>query len=177
MITGIFRAAAARVSTANQPKLPASELRAILLTCTVLLWVGPVLGLILLMLPSSAQAAEPLRLVLEVSPVLAFVAWALSTFSGITALLVRVDRELSDAPDKTPPRWAIFCAAHMFGSWLAGTLAFVGLQQQRTVDVWLILGSVILSSFGGAKGVEWLAEKYYKGAALPPGAPQPGAQP
>uniref|UniRef100_UPI0025F63590 hypothetical protein n=1 Tax=uncultured Xylophilus sp. TaxID=296832 RepID=UPI0025F63590 len=65
------------------------------------------------------------------------------------------------------PRPLLFCAAHMLGSWLAGTLAFITAQQQ-VMDVWLGLGLVIVASFIGAKFVEGAAERYL---ARVPGLP------
>ena len=132
----------------------------------VLMW-APVLAL------AAPVANTSLELVLQVSPALVVIAVMLSSLSGVTALVIRIDRELSAAPDKPLPRPWLFCGAHMLGSWLAGTLAFL-LAQQQAMDVWLGLGLVIAASFIGAKFVEGVAERYLA-RILPTAPPAQGA--
>jgi len=91
-------------------------------------------------------------------PVLAL-AFGLSTLSGATALIWRLDRELRDSPDGKLPRPWLFAASNLLGSWLAGSLAWIASQSQ-SVGVWATLATVIILSFGGARVIEVLAEKY-----------------
>jgi hypothetical protein len=91
-------------------------------------------------------------------PVLAL-AFGLSTLSGATALVWRLDRELRHAPDGQLPRPWLFAASNILGSWTAGALAWIGSQSQAA-GVWATLGVVIVLSFGGARVIEVLAEKY-----------------
>lgn len=87
------------------------------------------------------------------------IVFALSTMSGATALLQRIDRELRESKDKTLPRPTLFAAAHMLGSWLAGALAFLICEGQDAND-WVELGIIIVASFAGAKFIESISEKY-----------------
>lgn len=121
----------------------------------------------MLWLPVAAFAAPiaGMEVVMAISPALAIAAIALSTLSGATALATRIDRELSDAPNKKMPRLWLTCTAHMLGSWLAGSLGFV-LAQGQEMSIWLGLGLVIAASFTGAKFIEGITEKYM-GKALP----------
>jgi hypothetical protein len=91
-------------------------------------------------------------------PVLAL-AFGLSTLSGATALVWRLDKELRNAPDGVLPRPWLFAASNILGSWTAGALAWIGSQSQAS-GVWATLGVVIVLSFGGARVIEVLAEKY-----------------
>jgi uncharacterized membrane protein YfcA len=86
-------------------------------------------------------------------------AFGLSTLSGATALVWRLDQELRNAPDGKLPRPWLFAASNIFGSWTAGTLAWVAAQGQDA-GVWLTLASVIAVSFGGARVLEKVSEKY-----------------
>ena len=91
-------------------------------------------------------------------PVLAL-AFGLSTLSGATALVWRLDQELRKSPDGKLPRPWLFAASNILGSWTAGVLAWVGAQSQDS-GVWLTLALVIAISFGGARAIEVLAERY-----------------
>jgi hypothetical protein len=91
-------------------------------------------------------------------PVLAL-AFGLSTLSGATALVWRIDQELRNAPDGKLPRPWLFATSNILGSWTAGTLAWVAAQSQGA-GVWLTLAVVIAISFGGARAIEALAERY-----------------
>lgn len=97
-------------------------------------------------------------------PVMLLVAF-LSTLSGATALVVRIDRELRAAPSPEPLRWPwLFTGAHMMGSWLAGATAFIVAEGQNLND-WLELGMIVAFSFVGAKAIEKLAESFLGRAA------------
>jgi len=87
------------------------------------------------------------------------IVFTLSTMSGLTALLQRVDRELRQSVDKKLPRPTLFAAAHIFGSWLAGTLSFL-IAEGGDWNDWLELGFIICASFAGAKFIESISEKY-----------------
>lgn len=91
----------------------------------------------------------------------------LASMSGGTALVLRIDKELRADPGKPLTRPWLFCLAHMSGSWLAGTLAFL-LGQTTTWVVWYKLGFVIAAAFMGAKFVESVAEKMLGRAPVPP---------
>lgn len=86
-------------------------------------------------------------------------AFGLSTLSGATALVWRIDQELRKAPDGKLPRPWLFAASNILGSWTAGTLAWVASQGQDA-GVWITLAAVIAVSFGGARALEKLSEKY-----------------
>lgn len=87
----------------------------------------------------------------------ALLSFVICTFSGVAALLRRIDKELKVNPGALP-RPALFCAMHLFGSWLAGGLAFV-ISQQQHFDVWAEVGLMIVASYIGAAWVEAFAEK------------------
>jgi len=87
------------------------------------------------------------------------IVFVLSSLSGATALLQRIDRELRTSVTKTLPRPTLFASAHMLGSWLAGCLAFMLCENQNAND-WLELGVIVAASFAGAKFIESISEKY-----------------
>ena len=87
------------------------------------------------------------------------IVFVLSTLSGATALIQRIDRELRESVDKKLPRPTLFAAAHMLGSWMAGALAFL-IAEGQDVNDWLELGIIIVASFAGAKFIESISEKY-----------------
>jgi heme O synthase-like polyprenyltransferase len=91
-------------------------------------------------------------------PVLAL-AFGLSTLSGATALVWRLDQELRRAVDGKMPRPFLFAASNLLGSWTAGTLAWVG-SQGLEQSIWVTLAFVIAVSFGGARFLEKVSEKY-----------------
>lgn len=153
------RAFAARCRTATSQQLTAPYLRFVLWGIGLLLWL-PVAA-ILVSVPLSARAAA-LAEGFQVPGLLLAVSMFLSTLAGVTALLIRVERELSAAPNQPLPRPLLFCAAHMTGSWLAGMLAFI-VNQAQELNAWWGLGAVIVMSFLGAKAVEWWAEKMLPG--------------
>ena len=86
-------------------------------------------------------------------------AFGLSTLSGATALVWRLDAELRKAPNGKLPRPWLFAGANLLGSWTAGSLAWITSQGQGS-GVWTTLAVVIVLSFGGARAIELLAERY-----------------
>lgn len=132
---------------------------------------------VLLWLPAVAWAGTLISIdgALSVPLSLVVISTMLSTMSGATALLIRIDKELQAAPDKPLPRPWLFCGAHMGGSWLAGTLGFI-ISRHQAVDVWLAMGMVIVASFLGAKFIEMVAERYLA-RVLPPAKTQEGHAP
>ena len=60
----------------------------------------------------------------------------------------------------------LFVAAHMGGSWLAGVGALL-LGKSNGWDVWTVLLSVLVASFGGAKILEMWAERWFANLPLP----------
>jgi hypothetical protein len=105
----------------------------------------------------------------------------LSTLAGATALFIRINnmllsqeaaRDAGLESKKFVRRW-LFAIAHMSGSWMAGTLAFL-LGHAYAWDVWYGLIAVVLMSFGGATLLEKLAERYLPVIPLgPPSLPKP----
>lgn len=154
-LTELRRALAARIRTATSEQLTAPYLRFVIWGGIASLWLP--LVLILFAIPMAARAAGMAE-GFQVPGLLAAVSMFLSTLAGITALLIRVERELSAAPDQPLPRPFLFCAAHMTGSWLAGILAFI-INQAQEMQPWWGLGIVIGASFAGAKFVEMFAER------------------
>ncbi|WP_295850943.1 hypothetical protein, partial [uncultured Xylophilus sp.] len=84
----------ARLSTSTSAQLTAPHLRTTLWLLLALLWL-PVLAI-----AAPAAAGGSLDLAVRVSPALIAVSVLLSSLSGATALVIRIDRELSAAPDK-----------------------------------------------------------------------------
>jgi len=119
---------------------------------------------------ATAVMAQQGRLPLELDPVLVGISSALATLAGATSLLIRINSILAEFPGVPLIRPRIFCAAHMLGSWLAGTAAFLA-GRSHGWDVWYSLLFVLLLAFLGAKGVEILAEKYLS-VYRPPGSTQ-----
>lgn len=92
-------------------------------------------------------------------PVLAMLSCVISTLSGASALAIRVNTLLLADPNKPMTRPWLFAVAHMLGSWLAGLVAFLSgrINHWDTDNVML---TVLVLSFGGAKVVELLVEKF-----------------
>ena len=126
--------------------------------------------LLFLWVPTLAFAAVALERgegVEAISWALAGVALLLSTLSGVTALLWRVERELRSQPDKPLLRPWLFAASHMTCSWLAGALAF-SLSEAQNLNEWWEVSAVIAASFAGATFVQAAAERLL--SKLLPGA-------
>ncbi|ROR25169.1 hypothetical protein EC845_1209 [Comamonas sp. BIGb0124] len=167
----LVRVIKARMQTSPSEQLTAPKVRTAVWFVVGLLW-GPwfLLGG-LTAIPSLAWASPDLKQALEsplnVSLVLVALAILLSSLSAATALLIRLDRELSQAQHRTLPHMAILCAWHMAGGWCAGTVAFMTAQTAQ-MDVWTSLIGVVLASFSGAKFLEFMAERYMTGKFPPP---------
>lgn len=100
----------------------------------------------------------------------------ISTLSGGTALAWRINKlllEYDESGKKFVRPW-LFAIAHMSGSWLAGTLAFL-YGSGQTWDLQYMLFAVLIMSFGGAAGVEKAFEKVFANLTLAPPGPPPGA--
>ncbi|MES2909844.1 MAG: hypothetical protein V4718_00560 [Pseudomonadota bacterium] len=82
-----------------------------------------------------------------------------STLAGATTLAIRINGQLLKNPEKPLPKPWLFCAAHMLGSWCAGSFFFM-LGQHQHVGFWMCLGWVLLASFAGAKVLELAVERY-----------------
>ncbi len=113
------------------------------------------------LLVSAAQAAHSFdevtqRLSASYVLVLAFMA----TLSGSAALLYRLRQELRDSGDGVISRPWLFVSTNMLGSWVAAVLA-VALAQSQAAGVWTEIGMVISASFGGARVIEAVAERYF----------------
>ncbi|XXQ55608.1 hypothetical protein ACA040_004326 [Xenophilus aerolatus] len=151
-----------RLTTQPSQQLTAPKLRRIIWGLIAGMWLPwPAVAAVM-----AATADDPLN----IPPVLLLLALVISSLAGATALLMRIDRELSAAPDKPLPRPWLMCASHMAGSWLAGTLAFI-VGRQGSLDVWTTLGLVLTASFIGAKFIESMAERYMPGRLNPGGQP------
>lgn len=83
----------------------------------------------------------------------------ISTLSGLTALTIRIDKELNKFKNKSLPRPTLFVSSHMLGSWLAGILA-VAISQHNDFNIWTQISIVICASFTGAKFIEKISEIY-----------------
>lgn len=117
--------------------------------------------LVCLWLPASAWAAS-VTLTATLSGVsgLTFgLVAALSSLSGATALLMRIEQEIARSSTGVLPRPWLFASMHMCGSWLAGVLAFFVSEGQDLND-WAELGVIIIASFLGAKFIELMGERY-----------------
>lgn len=89
--------------------------------------------------------------------VLVGVSCVLATMAGATALAIRVNNMLMTGQPLVRP-W-LFAAAHMLGSWSAGTAAYL-LGEAQQMDIRMLLLMVLLAAFSGAKFLEVLAEKW-----------------
>lgn len=148
----------ARLTTKPSQQLTAPKLRRLIWWLIAAIWVPlftlPAFAAVL----ARAGAEDPLN----IPPVLMLLALVISSLAGATALLMRIDRELSAAPDKPLLRPWLMCASHMTGAWLAGTLAFI-VSRQGAFDVWTTLGFVLAASFANAKFIESMLEKFLPG--------------
>ena len=155
-----------RIATKPSDQLTAPHLRRLIWWAILLLWAPfAALPAVAAMAPHVAAAIED---PLNIPPVLMGLAMVISSLAGATALLMRIDRELSAAPDKPLPRPWIMSLSHMFGAWLAGTFAFI-VARQYAFDVWPTLGLVLGLSFGNAKALEAALEKWLPGRIGPSG--------
>lgn len=97
----------------------------------------------------------------QLTPGVFMIVFALSTLAGVTALVMRIDRELRATPGQPLPRPYLFIACHMLPSWLAGLLAFFICESQNIGD-WTELIVIVLSAFTGSKFIEAAVEQYLK---------------
>lgn len=146
-----------RISTQPSQQLTAPKLRRIIWGLIAAIWL-PLLALPAFAAVGQSSLSDPLN----IPPVLMVLALVISSLAGATALLMRIDRELSAAPDKPLLRPWLMCASHMAGAWLAGTLAFI-VSGQASFEVWTTLGFVLTASFANAKFIESMLERYMPG--------------
>lgn len=133
----------------NSTRYVLSVMRALIL----LLWT-PTIAL------AGAVVAAVGRQPLVLDWVVVGVSAVLATMAGATALAIRVNNLLlAVQPGEKMVRPWLFAAAHMLGSWSAGTAAFLIGQAQHT-EVWTSLLLVLLAAFAGAKFLEMAAERW-----------------
>jgi hypothetical protein len=161
-----------RIKTKPSLSHTAPALRRLIWGALALVWAPFVaLPAIAAVGPVAAAAIED---PLNIPPVLMGLAMVISSLAGATALLMRIDRELSAAPDKPLPRPWIMSSSHMAGAWLAGMGAFI-ISRQYGFEVWPTLGFVLSASFANAKFLEAMLERFLPWRAGMPGAPGTGA--
>lgn len=148
----------ARLKTKPSTQLTAPGLRRLIWWGIVLVW-APFAALPALAAVSGPLAAAVIEEPLNLPPVLMGLAMVISSLAGATALLMRIDRELSAAPDKPLPRPWIMSSSHMAGAWLAGIAAFI-LSRQYDFQAWPTLGVVLSASFANAKFLELMLERF-----------------
>jgi len=119
--------------------------------------------------PTSAYAAVTIMNTLEgLSWGIVGILFFLSSLAGITALVVRLDREIrvTGKPVTAP---ILFAAVNMLGAWTAAAFSFFVAEGSGMND-WTELGLILIASFAGARLLEKATDKYlerYLGAALP----------
>lgn len=116
---------------------------------------------IAMMWPTSLFAAPVIQQSFDSVPGIAWlVVSALSTLGGVTALMYRLQMQLEnpDKPVKFERLW-ILVASQMLCSWLAGAIFFLlGLHWEW--PLFLLGAAVTVASFGGAKTIEAVAERF-----------------
>lgn len=153
-----------RLTTKPSQQLTAPHLRRLIWSLLVIVWFP---WLCMPAIAAVAPVASAFEKALNIPPVLMVLAIVVSSLSGATALLMRIDRELSAAPDTPLPRPWLMCGSHMAGAWLAGTLAFI-VSRQAGFDVWPTLGTVLTGSFASAKFLEMGVERFLPGGGRSP---------
>lgn len=165
-----------RFTTKPSLQLTAPRLRRLIWYALALVW-APFAAIPAIAAAVGPAATSALEDPLNIPPVLMALAMVISSLAGATALLMRIDRELSAAPDRPLPRPWIMSSSHMAGAWLAGVGAFI-ISRQWGLEVWATLGFVLSASFANAKFLEAMLERYlpWRGPGAP-GAPgqAPGA--
>lgn len=135
--------------------------------------------LLLMAWPAAAWAAVTVMNTLEgLTWGIVGVLFFISSLAGLTSLVVRLDREVRSTgkPVVAP---MLFAAVNMLGAWTAATFAFFVSEGSNFGD-WMELGTVLIASFGGARVLEKVTDKYlekYLGAFPTPAAPLPTTQP
>lgn len=98
----------------------------------------------------------------------------LMTLAGVTALLFRISSHVNAEMDEPAPMLPIrnlplLAAAHMCGSWLAGVIAYFAAAHLDMPG--LLVGVVVpLASFGGAKTLELMYNRFIADRLAPPRA-------
>lgn len=114
-----------------------------------------------MMWPTSLLAAPVIQQSFDSVPGVAwFVVSLLSTLGGVTALMYRLQQQLDnpDKPVKFERLW-ILVTSQMLCSWLAGSIFFLlGLHWEW--PMFLLGAAVAVASFGGAKTIEAVAERF-----------------
>lgn len=134
-------------------------IRTCLLTLLVLAWIPSIAWAASIVIDVDKGITVPLSLVI--------ISTIICTLSGATSLVFRLNKELRVDPPKPLTYPWLFCWAHMLGSWLAGTTGFFIGQASSYFDVWMRLVVIILMSFGGAKVIEKMAERFIDKLPLP----------
>ena len=98
----------------------------------------------------------------------------LSTLAGATTLAMRIVSELKANACAGNPTQALLhpwwtAVSHMLGSWLASAFFFLVCMAQQA-GVWLLLATVLLAAFSGAKALEKVSDNFL--LARLPGAPK-----
>jgi hypothetical protein len=145
-----------RLTTRPSPRLTAPMIRHLIWFTICLSWspfaAVPAYAVVL---GKVAALEDPLN----IPPVLLGLAIVISTLAGATSLAIRIDRELSAAPDMPLMRPWIMSTSHMMAAWLSGIAAFIAAQQTGG-EIWTTLGSVLGASFLGAKALEMIVERW-----------------
>lgn len=124
----------------------------ILMAIIVALWIPTLAAAATIVM---SHGSEPLVL----DPVLIAFSCLLALMAGGTTLAIRLNMLIAADPEKPLVRPGLFCLAHMGGSLCAGIVGFM-IGRQQSWDVWSSLIFVFVMSFGGARIMEALAEKY-----------------
>ena len=95
----------------------------------------------------------------DVGMLAAAVNGAIALLSGLTALLQSIRRELMLSGTGRLPNPAVFCAANLLGSLLAGVLGFGLSRWGAHTSIWLEMVTVGSFAFVGARLIETLAER------------------
>lgn len=104
-------------------------------------------------------ALTPPEAPFELDPALAGFSFVISIMAGATTLAIRLNMLVAEAPDRPLVKPWLFCLAHMGGSLVAGLAGFV-LAKSQGWPSWNLLLAVLLMSFGGAKAIEMLTERW-----------------
>lgn len=101
---------------------------------------------------------------LNVPPVLLLTSVFIATMAGATTLAMQLVKELKEnalagTPDKALNHPWLNAGAHMLGSWLTSTFFFIICMAQQA-GVWIVLGTVLLGAFAGAKVLEKLSDTW-----------------
>jgi hypothetical protein len=116
---------------------------------------------------AATAVAVPTASQLVFDPVLAIISSVISTLAGASSLAWRINRLLFEAPPEQPfVRPWLFSSMHMLGSWTGGVAGFL-LARVNGWDAWSGLFAVLIMSFGGSKGLEAVAERWFGSVRLP----------